>query len=163
MLLSVKFQAAKLVKLLTEKHLSVAVAESCTGGLVGSLLAGVPGASAVFHGGFITYTVTAKREILKIDANLLEKFGAVSRECACAMAEAARALTDSAIALSVTGLAGPSGDGSANSIGTVWTAAAGAGTPALVRIHQFSGGRNLIREKAAAASIELGLELVKKL
>jgi PncC family amidohydrolase len=163
MLPGVKLSAEKVVRLLIEKRLSVAVAESCTGGLVGSLLAGVPGASAVFYGGFITYTVPAKREILKIDAELLEEFGAVSRECAISMAEAARALTDSAIALSITGLAGPSGDGSANRIGTVWVAGVRAGTPALARVYRFSGGRNSIRKKAAAAAIELGLELVKNL
>jgi PncC family amidohydrolase len=163
MLLGIKFRTAKLIELLIERRLSISVAESCTGGLVGSLFAGVPGASAVFHGGFITYTVAAKREILRIDAELLEKFGAVSRECALAMAEAARTLTNSAIALSVTGLAGPSGDGSANTIGTVWTAAAGAGSPAIACLHRFSGGRSLIRNKAAAAVIELALELVKKL
>ncbi|MDR0663697.1 MAG: CinA family protein [Spirochaetaceae bacterium] len=159
----VKFLAAKLVKLLIEKRLTVAVAESCTGGLVGSLIAGVPGASAVFHGGYITYTVSAKREMLKIDADLLEKFGAVSGECACAMAEAARALTDSGIAVAITGLAGPSGDGSANKIGTVWVAGVHSGHPALARAYRFSGGRNSVRRKAAAAAIELGLELVKNL
>jgi PncC family amidohydrolase len=163
MLWGVKFRAAKLIELLIEKRSSISVAESCTGGLVGSLLAGVTGASAAFEGGFITYTVSAKRDILKIDADLLEKFGAVSRECALAMAEAARTLTNSTIALSVTGLAGPSGDGSANTIGTVWTAAVSAGMPSIACLNRFSGGRSLIRNRAAAAVIELALELVKNL
>jgi PncC family amidohydrolase len=163
MLSTIGHSARRLVKLLAEKHLSVSVAESCTGGLLGSLLARVPGASAVFYGGFITYTVLVKQKVLGVGADLLEKYGAVSRECACAMAESARARIGASIALSVTGLAGPSGDGSENPIGTVWIAGVCTGVPVFARVHNFSGGRNSIRRKAASAAIDLGLELVNKL
>lgn len=153
--------AGRLIGALTEKRVSVATAESCTGGLLGSLLVRVPGASAVFWGGFVTYTLDAKQRTLGIDALLLEKHGAVSRECACAMAEAARRLANTDTALAVTGLAGPDGDGSANPVGTVWIAGACRGRHTLAVTGCFTGRRNEVRMKAAAAAITLGLELAE--
>ncbi|MDR2343794.1 MAG: nicotinamide-nucleotide amidohydrolase family protein [Spirochaetaceae bacterium] len=154
--------AARLVNLLVEKHLRIAVAESCTGGLVGSLLAGVPGASDVFWGGFTSYTTDAKQKMLGIDAALLERYGAVSMECACAMAASARSRAEADLSLSVTGLAGPGGDGSANPVGTVWIGAACRGLPPFAKVHHFSGGRGEVRAKAAAAALGLGIGLAEK-
>jgi PncC family amidohydrolase len=163
MLQTAEGMAARFIKLLTEKHFSVALAESCTAGLVGSLLARVPGASAVFWGDFVTYTLEAKRQMLGIDAGLLEKCHAVSRECACAMAESARSRSNSTIGLSITGLAGPQGDGSPVRVGTVWIAGAYSGVPTYARLHRFTGGRNRVRAKAAAAALQFGLELLNNL
>jgi PncC family amidohydrolase len=158
---AVKHDAVRLVKLLTEKRLRLAVAESCTGGLVGSLIAGVPGASGIFWGGFTTYTVDAKQKMLGIDAALLERYGAVSMECASAMAASARECADADLALSVTGLAGPLGDGSLNAVGTVWIGGSCLGLPPFAHGYHFTGSRNEIREKAAASAIRLGIELVE--
>jgi PncC family amidohydrolase len=154
--------AVRLVKLLTEKQLRIAVAESCTGGLVGSLLAVVPGASEVFWGGFICYTIDAKQKMLGIDAALLEHYGAVSAECACAMAASARERAEADLSLSVTGLAGPDGDGSANPVGTVWLGASYRGAPPSANVHHFTGSRNEIRARAAAAALMLGIDLASK-
>jgi PncC family amidohydrolase len=151
--------AERLVRLLAEKGLTIAVAESCTGGLLGNLLVRVPGASAAFWGGFVTYTLDAKQKMLGIDNCLLDEYGAVSRECAHAMAESARRLSGTDVALAVTGLAGPEGDGSANPVGTVWVAGVYPGNAAVEVVHHFSGGRNVVRAKAAVAAIGLGLEL----
>lgn len=158
---SIELDAVRLIKLLAEKQLRLAVAESCTGGLVGSLLSGVPGASDVFWGGFITYTVAAKQKMLGIDAALLERYGAVSMECASAMAASVREHADADLALSVTGLAGPLGDGSLNPVGTVWIGSSRRGAPPFAQVQHFTGSRNEVREKAAAAAIRLGIELVK--
>jgi PncC family amidohydrolase len=156
---TIEHDAEMLIKLLTEKRLRLAVAESCTGGLIGSLLSGVPGASEVFWGAFITYTLDAKQTMLGIDSALLERYGAVSMECASAMAASARERADADLVLSVTGLAGPDGDGSLNPVGTVWIGAACRGSPPEARLHHFTGSRNEVRAKAAAEAIKVGIEL----
>ncbi|MDR0409817.1 MAG: nicotinamide-nucleotide amidohydrolase family protein [Spirochaetaceae bacterium] len=155
--------AGRLIKLLAENRFSIALAESCTAGLVGGLLARSPGASAVFWGAFVTYTIEAKQKMLGINAEMLEKYHAASRECACAMAESARSRANSTIALSVTGIAGPQGDGSDIPVGTVWIAGAYSGVPTRARLCRFTGGRNKIRAKAVAAALKFGLELTHNL
>jgi PncC family amidohydrolase len=153
--------AGRLIRVLTENSLTIAVAESCTGGLLGNLLVRVPGASAAFWGGFVTYSLDAKQKMLGIAPGLLEDYGAVSRECARAMAESARRLAGTDAALAVTGLAGPDGDGSNNPVGTVWVAGIFPGGAALETVYRFTDKRNAVRAKAAAAAIGLGLELAK--
>ncbi|MDR2795912.1 MAG: nicotinamide-nucleotide amidohydrolase family protein [Spirochaetaceae bacterium] len=157
-----KCEAVRLVELLTEKRLRIVVAESCTGGLIGSLLAAIPGASDVFWGGFTTYTVDAKQKMLGIDAALLERYGAVSEECARAMSASALKSAKADIALSVTGLAGPGGDGSLNPVGTVWVGGLRRGVPPLANIYHFAGSRGRIRAEAAAAALKLGIYLAEK-
>jgi PncC family amidohydrolase len=152
-------RARRLIRALAEKRLSIAVAESCTGGLLGDLLVRVPGASAVFWGGFVTYSLDAKQKMLGIDPRLLEDYGAVSRECARAMAESARRLAGTDAALAVTGLAGPDGDGSDNPVGTVWVAGIFPEGAAMEAVYRFTDKRNAVRARAAATAIGLGLEL----
>jgi nicotinamide-nucleotide amidase len=109
------------MKLYQHEGLRIATAESCTGGLIGGLLTSIPGASQVFHGGFITYTEEAKERILGIPKSLLKTYGAVSEPVVKAMAEATlERFPEVHVALSITGLAGPEGDGSGTPIGTVW-------------------------------------------
>ena len=109
--------------LLKEKGMRFAAAESCTGGEVAKRFTDIPGASAVFLGGAVTYTNQAKARLLGIDPALIEEKGAVSHEVAKAMAERVRALTGADIGVSVTGLAGPEGDG-VHPVGTVFVAMA---------------------------------------
>ncbi|MDR3336765.1 MAG: CinA family protein [Treponema sp.] len=138
-----------------ERGLLIVLAESCTAGLVSSLLAEVPGASAALWGSLVTYTPEAKSLLLGIDAGLLEKYGVVSRETALAMARGALEKSGAHVALSVTGLAGPDGDGSALPVGTVWIGTASRGGRAAGREYRFTGDRNRIREDAAREALRV--------
>ena len=88
---------------------TIATAESCTGGMLAAALTDLPGSSAIFAGGFITYSNTLKRDLVKVDEALIARYGAVSEPVARAMAEGARAATDTDIAAAITGIAGPGG------------------------------------------------------
>ena len=152
--------AEQLVNFLDVSKKRLVIAESCTGGLCSDFLVSVPGASRVFLGSFITYTVEAKVKTLGIPEDIIEKYGAVSRDTALAMAEGALKLSGADLAVSITGLAGPEGDGSGVPIGTVWMALAGLseGPSGLIWSEAkgciFSGERNEIREAASAAALE---------
>ena len=132
--------AAALLSALEKKGRTLATAESCTGGMIGAALTAIPGSSNVYLGGVISYTNGVKKQLLHVSRETLEAYSAVSPETAQAMAEGARAAIHADIALSVTGLAGPSGDGSGKPVGLVYVGCAtSAGT--LVQRHLFSGDR----------------------
>jgi len=151
--------ARQLVALLIEKHLTLALAESCTAGLVSDLAARVSGASAALWGSFVCYSPEAKQRMLGLEGDFLKRYGLVSRETAREMAIHARELSDTSIAAAVTGIAGPLGDGSNTPVGTVWTAAAWQGNCREKEWH-FQGTRAEIRIQAAAAVLEELLEAV---
>jgi PncC family amidohydrolase len=134
------------------------LAESCTGGLAADLIARIPGASRVLWGSFVVYTPEAKAGMLGLDRGLLEKYGAVSRETACALAAGALEKSGVYLAAAVTGLAGPAGDGSAVPVGTVWIATAIRGGEAAAAVFHFQGSRNGVRISAAAAALEEALK-----
>ena len=113
----------RVLELFKEHPMSFATAESCTGGQIAKRFTDLPGASAFFKGGMVTYTNEAKAKLLGIDPELIEEKGAVSHEVAKEMAERCREILDTDIAVSVTGLAGPDGDG-VNPVGTVFVAMA---------------------------------------
>ena len=146
--------AEALIYKLKERSLTLALAESCTAGIVSALLAGIPGASEVLWGSFVTYTKEAKVSMLGIEEKIPETFGLVSKECACAMAAGALRKSGAGIAASVTGLAGPAGDGSNVKVGTVWTAAALQNGEITAKEHHFTGARNEVRISAAIAVLE---------
>ena len=164
--------AETLIRLLTERGLFVAGAESCTAGLASEMLGRVSGASRCFWGSFVCYTPRAKQAMLGIDPGLLAEYGLVSAETARAMAAGALEKSGAAAAFSVTGLAGPDGDGSDIPVGTVWIATAlrpgaaavsgnagaatagNAGGPVITaRRFLYEGGRNEIRWKAAREAL----------
>lgn len=131
--------------------LRAGVAESCTGGLVAAALTAAPGASAWFAGGVVSYAEAVKVAVLGVPAEALARQGAVSAGTARAMAEGARRLLGVDVAVSVTGLAGPEGDG-AHPVGTVFVGVAGSsGTTAEER--HFSGSRAEVRAQACAAAL----------
>ena len=120
--------------LLKERGLTFAAAESCTGGDVARRITEIPGASAVFAGGCVTYTNEVKARLLSIDRALIEEKGAVSEPVARLMAERVRAVTGADIGLGVTGLAGPDGDG-VHEVGTVFVSMAVEGETFVRQLH----------------------------
>jgi PncC family amidohydrolase len=145
--------AGELVRRLEGLGKKAAAAESCTAGLAADLIARIPGASGVFWGSFVTYSIDAKVRMLGVDRALIEKFGAVSRETALAMAEGALEKSGAGYAVSVTGLAGPGGDGSGLPVGTVWIATASAEGESRASVFTFPGGRNEVRRAAAQKAV----------
>ena len=148
--------AEKLVRALTEKRMTCATAESCTGGGVGYTITGVSGASAVFWGGVISYDNSVKRDVLGVPEEVLATKGAVSSECAAAMADGARWLLKTDIAVSLTGIAGPGGGSAEKPVGLVWFGLASKdGTITEKKV--FPGDRESVR--SAAIEHALGLLL----
>jgi nicotinamide-nucleotide amidase len=135
-------------------RLTVGVAESCTGGLLGSRLASVPGASDVFRGGVIAYDNSVKIDSLGVPAALLEEQGAVSEPVVVAMAAGVRSATGAELGVAITGIAGPAGGSAEKPVGTVWLALADRST-ARARQLRFFGDRNEIRRRASQAALDL--------
>ena len=115
-------QAKNLVELLKASGKTCATAESCTGGMIGSLITAVPGASKVFYGGIISYDNSVKKNVLGVEKNVLEEYGAVSKECVEQMAIGARKALNTTYAIATSGIAGPSGGTPDKPVGTVWIA-----------------------------------------
>jgi nicotinamide-nucleotide amidase len=142
---------------LTELGKTVAVAESCTGGLIGGRLTSVPGSSTVFPGGVIAYSNAVKIRDLGVREDTLARFGAVSAETACEMAAGVRQRFGTDFGLAVTGIAGPDGGTEAKPIGLVWIAAASESSIASESFRMTSE-RDAIRE----ASVQMALDLLRR-
>src|SRR5205814_2252293 len=138
---------------------TVAVAESCTGGLLAAALTSVPGSSATFKGGLVANADDVKRGGLGVSAAVLRRHGAVSRECAEAMARGVRAGMASEVAVAVTGIAGPDGGVPGKPVGTVWFAVA-AGARVISKVHRFTGSRAQVRRQAVQEALRLLAERV---
>jgi nicotinamide-nucleotide amidase len=149
-------------RLLEARALTLAVAESCTGGLVAELLTSVPGASRSFLGGVVSYANSAKMELLGVERALLEAHGAVSAEVAQAMAEGARRRFGSSLALAVTGIAGPDGGSAEKPVGLVHFAVA-TDDRSVTKRSVFSGNRDQVRRRAAYAALALLRRVVREL
>ena len=135
------------------KKLTLATAESCTGGLVAATISEIPGSSAVLDRGFVTYSNEAKEDLLGVSASTLKRFGAVSEEVARAMARGALEESRATLAVAVTGIAGPGGATPGKPVGLVWIAWARKGE-VRARRFQFKGGRAAVRRQAVAAALE---------
>jgi len=144
-----------LVKLLTERKETLALAESCTGGLLANRITNVPGASKVFVAGHVVYANEAKLNMLGVDKNLIEEHGAVSKPVARAMAEGARARVRSTYALATTGIAGPTGGSEEKPVGTVYIALAFADQETAVKRFLFPSDREIFKELTAQAAFDL--------
>lgn len=142
-----------------EKEIRLATAESCTGGLLASLLTDVQGSSHVFDRGYVVYTDKAKTELLHVPADLIERHGAVSMPAAVSMAEGALARSGADIVASVTGFAGPAGD---KEEGLVYLACARRGRETRTRECHFGArGRGAIRMKCVETAIEMIEEMLE--
>ena len=146
---------AIVVRLLTERGATVAVAESCTGGLLANRFTNVPGASAVFLEGNVTYSNAAKTRTLGVPVELLNSVGAVSKEVAQAMAEGARARAGATYALSTTGIAGPDGGTPEKPVGTVFVGLASADGPSQVEKLFFPTDRATFKQMVTEAALDL--------
>ncbi|MDF1525645.1 MAG: CinA family protein [bacterium] len=135
----------------------MAVAESCTGGLIGARLTSVPGSSSYFLGGVIAYSNNLKKDLLKVPAVLLDSEGAVSGPVAEAMVRGVIAATGAHCGISVTGVAGPDGGTLEKPVGTVWVGIA-LPSETMSRQYNFTGNRDEVREQAVNAALELFLE-----
>lgn len=133
------------VRVLRDKRLTVGFAESCTGGLLSSSLTELAGVSDVFTGSIISYDNSVKQKFLKVSEDTLKQHGAVSRETAVQMAEAAWQEIGCAVAVAVTGIAGPSGGTPEKPVGTVFISVAGAGCETQVFHHRFAGDRKSVQ------------------
>jgi nicotinamide-nucleotide amidase len=151
--------AVKLLTVACDRELTLATAESCTGGLIASLLTDVDGMGHAFERGFVVYTDDAKAEMLRIPRALIDTHGAVSKEVALAMAEGALAQSRAEIVVSVTGFAGAAGPG--DEPGLVHFACARRGHPAFHREEHFGNiGRGKVREQATRVAMEMMLEAI---
>jgi len=145
----------ELLRECAKRGLTVATAESCTGGLVSAAITDVAGSSAVFLGGVISYANQMKLDVLGVEPGLLAQYGAVSEQTACAMAEGVRALSGADLAVSVTGVAGPDGGTAEKPVGLVWFALATAdGTTATQRLYA-RGARDSVRARATSTALDL--------
>ena len=146
-------RAEELGRRLTAKKALLAVAESCTGGLVAKRVTDVAGSSGWFERGLVVYSNQAKQDLLGISADLLAQFGAVSRECAEAMARGLLVMTPAHWAVAITGIAGPGGGSPEKPVGLVWLAWAQRGGGVESEVLQLSGSRAEIRAAAAEAAL----------
>lgn len=148
-------------KLLTDRIQTLATAESCTGGTIAARFTAMPGASAYFLCGVVSYSNRAKSEVLGVPAEEIERYGAVSEQVARHMAEGVRRLAHADYAVATTGIAGPTGGSAQKPVGTVWMAVATPrGTYAVVK--QCGTDRGQIIDRASAFAIGMLHELLNK-
>jgi nicotinamide-nucleotide amidase len=155
-----------LVLELMRRGRTLAVAESCTGGLIASRVTEIPGASKAFGYGFCTYSNEAKTKLLGVKTETLEAFGAVSRETALEMARGARKVSGADIAVSVTGIAGPDGGAPEKPVGLVWVGVStkdGEDAHELRLSRGYAGDRGIIRNMAAMNAMHYALKAIQNL
>lgn len=143
-------EAQTLIDVASEKNISIATAESCTGGLIGAAITSIPGSSRPFKGGIIAYSNAVKSKLLNVPPGMIHKYGAVSREVARAMATGAIESLNVDMAVSVTGVAGPGGGSEDKPVGTVWMGVAVKVEDKIevtTKLHRFGDiGRNKVRD-----------------
>jgi len=150
--------AGEVALLLTEKKLTLAVAESCTGGALCQALTDIPGSSAWFDRGFISYSNQAKVDMLGVSSTLLDQYGAVSFEAARAMVEGVHGRSNAELAIAITGIAGPGGGTAEKPVGTVFFGIGQKGQAVKIDKRRFKGDREEVR----ARSVEFVLKALLK-
>jgi len=156
----VRDEAARVLDACRLRGLKIATAESCTGGLVAGALTEIPGSSDVLDRGFVTYSNAAKQTMLGVPAAILERYGAVSRETADAMAAGALAMSNADLAVAITGIAGPGGGSAEKPVGLVHFAAAARDGRRAHREKRYGDiGRSAVRAQAVAEALAM-LELL---
>jgi nicotinamide-nucleotide amidase len=142
-------------RLLNEQKLTIGLAESCTGGLIGHRLTQVPGSSAYVERGVVCYSNKAKSELLGVPPDLIAQHGAVSAEVAAAMAKGVRERSGVSVGLSVTGIAGPGGGTATKPVGLIYVGLNAESGPPMTKEHRFHGDRTVIKLRASQAALDL--------
>lgn len=150
----------RLVELLYEKKMTISTAESCTGGLIAGAVINVPGASAVYNEGFITYSNAAKEKYLGVKKETLEKYGAVSKETVVEMAQGCASAAKADVALVSSGIAGPEGGTKEKPVGLVYIGCYVRGNIRTVK-NVFSGTRQEVRKQTVEAAIKLAVDMIE--
>lgn len=150
--------ARQLGKVLSVKGLKLALAESCTGGWVAKVVTDVGGSSAWFERGFVTYTNNAKQQMLGVDEEPLQTYGAVSEQTVEAMAQGAIQYSDADVSLAISGIAGPDGGTAEKPVGLVYFAWLGRGMAPRIDKIVFTGNREVVRRQAVAHGLKGLLE-----
>lgn len=151
-----------LMQQLTSRQLRVATAESCTGGMLAQRFTSFDGSSKWFECGFVTYSNDSKERLLKVQTEVLNEYGAVSKNVAEQMALGALGNSSAELAVSITGIAGPDGGSAAKPTGTVYIAVARSNQSVKIAHHLFDGDRQSIREQAVHAAIELLIQYLRE-
>lgn len=154
--------AERVIEIFSEKEVRIATVESCTGGMISAALTDIAGSSNVLDRGYVTYSNTAKEQMVGVPEALIEKHGAVSSEVAAAMAEGGLARSDADLTIAVTGIAGPGGGSADKPVGLVWFACAMSWGPTLVLSNQFDdNGRDFIRYHTTMFALQIVLEMLE--
>ena len=139
--------------ILSERNLTISIAESCTGGLIGNLITNIPGSSHYFLGGIIAYSNQSKEDLLNVSSETIKKYGAVSDQTVQEMAEGVKKRFKSNMGLAVTGIAGPGGGSKEKPVGTVFIGLA-VGNEIFSGKYSFHGTREQIKQKTAYTSLD---------
>ena len=154
-------QARDLLAQMDAKGMTLATAESCTGGLIAAALTAIAGSSSVVVAGFVTYSNDAKQKMVGVRQESLADHGAVSEEVAREMANGARVRAGVSLALSCTGIAGPGGATPGKPVGLVFIGCAREGAATIVERHVFPGDRAAVRAATVAAALDLAARSIK--
>ena len=156
-----KFLAKKIVKKLIKKKIKIAIAESCTGGMLSSVITSVSGSSKVFTLGLVAYSNQSKTKVLKVPKNIIRKYGSVSASVCLAMVKNLSKISKTNISVSITGIAGPSGGSKKKPVGLVYV---GIKKDKIVEVKKYlfiNRGRTYIQKAAVNKSLELILSFLK--
>jgi len=148
-------------KLLTDNKLTIATAESCTGGLLGHMLTSISGSSAYYDRGIISYTNEAKQELLGVPKDLLEQYGAVSEQVAASMAKGVRKLAQTDLGVSTTGIAGPTGETIDKPVGLVYIGVSSK-EKTLVKRFEFQGSRLENKDLTCIEALNLIKQMIQQ-
>ena len=152
--------SAEVVRAFLEKGLTLGTAESLTGGMISASVASVSGASAVLMGGVVSYDARVKHEVLGVEQAVIDTVGVVSEPCARQMADGARRVLKTDVAVSATGIAGPTGGTTETPVGTVFIGVSSDKGTRVDECH-FTGDRQSVREQSAAHALQMALEAVR--
>lgn len=147
-------------ELLAREKKTLAVAESCTGGLISNLVTNIPGSSVYFMGGVTAYSNQAKIDLLRVPERIIQEEGVISRTCAITMAQNIRTILRADIGIGLTGIAGPDGGSTQKPVGSVYIAVTDGGKT-ICKLFRFEGDRLEIKQKASETALRMVREFLK--